>query len=284
MGGFLAFLLSRATGLDVFVFLEAGYLLLGLAGLGAVAWGIGRDLAGQPGRGRSLLLFALAVPIGLAGARIIPIVQDALLAGRLTWGLVLRGGLVFYGGLLTGLAAMVAGCRLWRLPMWPLLDAVCHYAPLGHAFGRLGCFFGGCCFGAVTDSLLGVRFPAGSPAFLQHQAQGLLPPGAVTSLPVHPSQLYEALGNLGLFFLLDRLSRRPNRPRPGRMTLLYLVGYAVLRFILEFWRGDAVRGVYYGLSTSQYVALAVMVLGLVLLWRLGRVPATPAADPARPAP
>lgn len=284
MGGFLAFLLSRATGLDMFVFLEAGYLLLGLLGLGVVAWGIGRDLADRPDRRRYLLLFALAVPLGLAGARIIPIVQDALLAGRLTWGIVLRGGLVFYGGLLAGLAVMVLGCRWWRLPARPLLDAVCHYAPLGHAFGRLGCFFGGCCFGAPTDSVLGIRFPAGSPAFLQHQAQGLLAPGAVTSLPVHPSQLYEAAGNLVLFLVLDRLSRRRHRLPPGRLALYYLLGYALLRFVLEFWRGDAVRGLSYGLSTSQYLALAVMVLGGLCLWRTGRAPATATAATSRQIP
>lgn len=283
MGGFFAFLLSRATGLDVFFFLQAGYLLFGLTGLGVVAWGVGRDLAGAPGRGRALLLFVLAVPLGLAGARLIPIVQDAVLAGRLTWGIVLRGGLVFYGGLLAGLAAMVLGCRLWRLPAWPLVDAVCHYAPLGHAFGRLGCFFGGCCFGEVTDSLLGVRFPAGSPAFLQHRAKGLLPPGAVTSLPVHPVQLYEAAGNLALFLLLDRLSRRQKQLPPGRMTLCYLLGYAALRFVLEFARGDAVRGLYGGLSTSQYLAMGIMAGCLFGFWRSGRAPATPPHFPsARP--
>jgi phosphatidylglycerol:prolipoprotein diacylglycerol transferase len=270
MGGFLAFLLSRATGLDAFVFLEAGYLILGLTGLAVVAWGTSRQLAASPDRPRYLVVFAAAALLGLAGARFIPILQDALLAGSLTWGIVLSGGLVFYGGVLTTLAVMGLGCLLWRLPAWPLFDAVCRYAPLGHAFGRLGCFFGGCCFGPPTDGFLGVRFPAGSPAFLQHKAQGLLAPGAVASLPVHPSQLYEAVANLGLFVVLDALARAKTPPPPGRITALYLIGYAVARFVLEFWRGDAVRGVYGGVSTSQYVALAVLLVGLTALWRQGR--------------
>jgi phosphatidylglycerol:prolipoprotein diacylglycerol transferase len=268
MGGFIAFLLSRATGLDVFVLVQAGYLILGLTGFVIVFAGARRDLAGDPRRGRYLLLFLAALPLGLAGARIIPIVQDALLAGRLTFGIVASGGLVFYGGALALLGALRLGCRALGLSPWPLLDAVCRYAPLGHAFGRLGCFFGGCCFGAVTDSPLGIRFPAGSPAYLQHKLAGLLPPNAVASLPVHPSQLYEALGDLALFGLLQYAgNRRDSGLPPGRMTTLYLAGYAVLRFVLEFWRGDTIRGVYYGISTSQYVALAILAGVLVVLLR-----------------
>ena len=267
MGGFLAFVLSRATGLSAFAILEAGYLFLSLAGLGLVYGFAMRELAGNPARPRYRLLFLLALPFGLFGARAIPIVQDAVLAGRLTWGLVTSGGLVFYGGALAVLAAMAVGCRLSRLSPWPLLDAVCLYAPLGHAFGRLGCFFGGCCFGAPTECLLGVPFPAGSPAFLQHRSQGLLPTGAVASLPVHPSQLYETLGNLLLFAALLFYSRRTTPLSPGRLTAVYLMGYAVLRFTLEYWRGDVIRGVYYGLSASQYVALAVLLTtALVLFW------------------
>lgn len=257
MGGFIAFLLSRATGFSVFAILEAGYLLLSLAGLALVYAFARRDLAGNPDRGRYQLVFLASLPIGLAGARLLPIIQDALAAGRLTYGLIAAGGLVFYTGALAALCAMYAGCRIMRLSPWPLLDAVCLYLPLGHAFGRLGCFFGGCCFGAPTGSVCGVRFPAGSPAFLQHKSQGLLPDGAVASLPVHPSQLYETAGNLLLFALLLAVARNRALP-PGRLTALYLGGYAVLRFTLEFWRGDALRGVYFGLSASQYIALVTL--------------------------
>jgi prolipoprotein diacylglyceryltransferase len=267
MGGFLAFLLARATGISAFAILEAGYLFLSLAGLALVYGFAMAALAGNPARGRYRLLFLLALPVGLAGARAIPIVQDAVLTGRLTWGLVASGGLVFYGGALAALAAMAVGCRLLRLPPWPLVDTVCLYAPLGHAFGRLGCFFGGCCFGAPTGSCLGVPFPAGSPAFLQHRSQGLLPDGAVASLPVHPSQLYETVGNLLLFAALLYLSRRPAPLPPGRLTALYLLGYAGLRFGLEFWRGDVIRGVSFGLSTSQYVALAVFLATALTILR-----------------
>ena len=258
MGGFLAFVLSRATGFSAFAILEAGYLVLSLTGLALVYAFAMRELAGNPDRPRYRLLFLLSLPLGLAGARLIPIVQDTVPAGRLTWGLIASGGLVFYGGGLAVLGAMYLGCRLSKLSPWPLLDAVCLYAPLGHAFGRLGCFFGGCCFGAPTECLVGVRFPAGSPAFLQHRSLGLLPQGAVASLPVHPSQLYETLGNLALFALLALLAKGRHPLPPARLTASYLLGYAALRFSLEFWRGDAIRGLYWGLSLSQYVALAVV--------------------------
>lgn len=264
MGGFFAFLLSRATGISTFTLLEAGYLFLGLLGLAVIAWGVTATLAGRPDRPRYLLVFLVTMPLGLAGARLIPILQDVATTGRLTWGILTTGGLVFYGGALVWLGAMGLGCRLWRRSPWPLLDAVCRFGPLGHAFGRLGCFFGGCCFGAPTSSFLGVRFPAGSPAYLQHKTQGLLPPGAVTSLPVHPTQLYEALGNVALFLVLDSLARRRTL-RPGTITGLYLTGYALLRFGLEFLRGDAIRGIYGGVSTSQYIAVFAAGCGLYLL-------------------
>jgi len=270
MGGFLAFLLSRATGISAFAVLEAGYLVFSLAGLAVVFGSCRRELSGNPHRRRYLLVFLAGLPLGLAGARSIPILQDAVLAGRLTFGIIASGGLVFYGGALAGLLAMGLGCRVLGLSPWPLLDAVCRVAPLGHAFGRLGCFFGGCCFGAPTDTPLGVRFPAGSPAFLQQRAHGLLPPEAVASLPVHPSQLYEAVGNVALFAVLAAVSRRRGGLPPGRLTTLYLLGYAILRFSLEFWRGDLIRGVYFGLSASQYVALAVAGGACLVLWRAGR--------------
>jgi len=267
MGGLLAFLLSRATGINAFAILEAGYLILGLIGLIVVLGCTRHELADSPHRRRYLLIFLASLPMGLIGARLIPILQDTLLTGRLTFGIVAIGGLVFYSGALAILAAMRLGCRLFGLSPWPLLDAVCRYAPLGHAFGRLGCFFGGCCFGAPTTCALGIRFPAGSPAFVQHRLAGLLAPDAVASLPVHPSQLYEALGNLLLFALLAARSKWRGGPPPGRITTLYLLGYALLRFSLEFLRGDTIRGVYYGLSTSQYVALAIVLGAAAILVR-----------------
>lgn len=273
MGGFLAFLLSRATGINAFAILEAGYLALGLAGMALVLGFTWRELSPSPDRRRYLLAFLAALPFGLAGARLIPILQDACLAGRLTVGIVTTGGVVFYGGALATLGASLAWCRAWGLAPWPLLDAVCRFAPLGQAFGRLGCFFGGCCFGAATDGLFGVRFPAGSPAFLQHRAEGRLGPDAVASLPVHPSQLYEAVGDLFLFGLLMAASRRRGGLPPGRTTTLYLLGYAGMRFCLEFLRGDTARGLYLGLSTSQYVALAVSAGALTVLVTARKKPA-----------
>ncbi len=270
MGGFLAFLLARATGLSAFAIVQAGYLVLGLIGLAVVLGFTAKELAPLPQRRRYLAVFLLSLPLGLAGARVIPILQDSVAAGRLTVGIVSTGGLVFYGGGLAILGAMRLICRALNLPPWPLLDATCRHAPLGHAFGRLGCFFGGCCFGAVTDGPLGIRFPAGSPAFAQHMADGLLPLDATASLPVHPSQLYEALANLALFALLLAVSRRKPGLPPGRITTVYLLGYAGLRFALEFWRGDAIRGLYAGLSTSQYVALAVACGCLLVLARPAR--------------
>jgi prolipoprotein diacylglyceryltransferase len=144
---------------------------------------------------------------------------------------------------------------------------------LAHAFGRLGCFLGGCCFGAVTDSPLAVRFPQWSAAYRQHrtehtdalrdQAQAM---GDQLSLPVHPTQLYEVGANLLIFAILFFVVRKSKRFH-GHVFGVMLTLYAVARFSIEFFRADARGEWLLGLSTSQLIALPLLALGLWLLWR-----------------
>jgi phosphatidylglycerol:prolipoprotein diacylglycerol transferase len=115
-------------------------------------------------------------------------------------------------------------------------DAFAVAIPIGHVFGRIGCLLGGCCFGTLTDSALGVTYPPGSPAFLAHAHAGLIDSTAAASLAVHPAPLYDGLFDLLLFAVLwslrDRFLVR------GQLFRIYLAAYAGARFILEFWRGD----------------------------------------------
>lgn len=163
---------------------------------------------------------------------------------------VWEGGLVFYGGV--AVAAPVAYFFAKR-EGWSFGDVGDLFAPalaIGHAFGRLGCFAAGCCFGKETASRLGVMFPRGSVAFDVLEAAGAIPSGSGETPPLHPTQLYEAAGELAIFAALCAL--RPGlRRRPGRLLLVYLGLYAVLRFVVEIYRGDVQRGFLVAFETPR---------------------------------
>lgn len=160
------------------------------------------------------------------------------------------GGLVFYGGFLGGLAALrLSTKQLTSIQRTAITDIYAITVPLFHTFGRVGCFLGGCCYGIesrfgflVTDNPL-------SPDLC-----------GVVRFPV---QLVEAAGNLLLFFLLMSLYRR-ERFR-GSLLVIYLLMYPPMRFMLEFLRGDTVRGIWGGLSTSQWISLVLFAVAVAAL-------------------
>jgi phosphatidylglycerol:prolipoprotein diacylglycerol transferase len=168
-----------------------------------------------------------------------------------------KGGLVFYGGLLAAIPVGMWYVRKHKLPFWKTGDIVAPYIPLGHAFGRLGCFFAGCCFGDPCSGPLCIVFS---------DPRSLAPLG----VPLYPTQLMEAGGEFMNFLLL--LFVYPRRKFDGQIFWLYPVFYAVLRFTVEFFRGDTARGLYFGgvVSTSQIIAIGMFVVSLVMLWRLGK--------------
>jgi phosphatidylglycerol:prolipoprotein diacylglycerol transferase len=183
-----------------------------------------------------------------------------------------QGGLMFYGGMAGAGLALALFARLRRERFLALTDLLLTVLPLGHAFGRLGCFMHGCCHGRVTDGPLGITFPRFSPAWVLHVQEGRLPDSAPRSLPVLPTQLFEAGANLVLFAVLTWLYRR-RRNRVGLTTAAYLMGYAVIRFAVESLRGDQRQAVG-PLSISQAISLAVFVLGLAILGVSRRAAAT----------
>jgi phosphatidylglycerol:prolipoprotein diacylglycerol transferase len=184
------------------------------------------------------------------------------------WAEFWNGGLAYYGGLI---AASIAGLWLLRRERFPLArtcDAVGSVLPIGLFFGRLGCFFGGCCFGAVSDSRLALSFPAYSAASEKQFRDGLLASKALPSLHVHPTQLYEAAGCLAIAAFLA-LWLAPRKRFDGQVMLVFLALYAVLRFALEYLRDDD-RGALLGLSTSQLIGVAVLGVVAALWARLAR--------------
>jgi len=186
-----------------------------------------------------------------------------------------RSAGVFYGGLIA--AVTVAFWYLWRhkMPIWTVTDVFAPGIALGHAIGRLGCLFAGCCFGKPTTMPWGITFTN------QFAAQNV---GTTLGIPLHPTQLYEAGAEfLILGFLL--FMEKKGRPYPGRTFWSYMLLYGISRFIIEFYRGDS-RGtialLWMALSTSQFVSVFIVPVSLVMLALLARRPGpVPANTQAR---
>jgi phosphatidylglycerol:prolipoprotein diacylglycerol transferase len=183
----------------------------------------------------------------------------------LAWAKFYNGGLAYYGGLVVGTWAAIEVARRDGLPLLKLTDVTAMGVAMGLFFGRVGCFLGGCCYGQVTEHPFGISFPPWSPASEGQSRAGLLAHPDQPSLPVHPTQLYEAVGCLLISVFLSTWGPRHKR-FDGQVALLFLLLYAALRFGLEFLRADD-RGLYAGLSTSQWVGLVLSAAALGL-WRI----------------
>lgn len=180
------------------------------------------------------------------------------------WAEFWNGGLAYYGGLLTASLTGIAFLRKERFPLGQGVDLVGAVMPLGLCFGRIGCFLGGCCFGSPSHCPFALSFPPGSPASYEQAEAGLIAHKHLASLPVHPTQLYEAVGCLAIALWLC-LYLLPRKRFDGQVMLSFLTSYAVLRFGIEFVRADD-RGGFWGLSTSQLIGM-VIVIGCAAVWR-----------------
>ncbi len=177
---------------------------------------------------------------------------------------VWQGGLVFYGGLILAFIVFLVWCFLKRERTLSVADLFVVVIPLGHAFGRVGCFFYGCCYGRISTSALAVAFPRRSPAWMAQLQSGLIQQSAQESLPVLPTQLFEAAAVLALFAALFFIYLRNWRSRPGFTTGCYLVGYACIRFGIEFLRDD-MRQKVGPMSIGQVISLGLFLLGITFI-------------------
>ena len=196
------------------------------------------------------------------------------------------GGYVYYGGLLLAVPVGIWFLARRRTSVWAMADLAGFGIPLGLVFGRLGCFLAGCCFGGTCDTPLGVAFPRWSPAWQAQVDSHSILPAAAASLPVHATQLYEAVFCLIVFVWLYRRYRRGVR-FVGENFFLFIGSYAVFRFAVEFIRADE-RGAWLGgaLSTSQLISLPLLAWAVWVLLRRRSWPpeaAFPGAPAARPA-
>lgn len=161
------------------------------------------------------------------------------------WG-SLREGFVFFGGFLLAAAGLVIFARRERLPLGALADALAPGLALGHGLGRLGCFFNGCCYGSPTSLPWGVTFP---------------PPHVMAGVTVHPTQLYEAAGNL--LIAVGLWCWRPHRRFAGQLAWGYAFLYGALRLGVEFFRGDYPRRFVWDMTLGQIIAVGVMIVAVV---------------------
>lgn len=199
-----------------------------------------------------ILLFGMyAIIAGFIGAKLLYIIVE--------WDSVwqhpealLTGGFVFYGGAIGGILGGWIYVKQYRkmskLYLIEFLDVAAPAIAIGQAFGRVGCFLAGCCYGAPTDSPLGVCYPEG----------GIAPAG----VKLLPTQLFETAFLL-VFTVVLLIIIKKSKKR-GTALAIYFIGYGVWRFIIEFFRSDP-RGSVGALSTSQFISLFIVALGVIIL-------------------
>lgn len=214
-----------------------------------------------------------AVIAGFVGARLYVVLTHAgtytrhPLAAVRVW----DGGLASMGAYAAGLAGALLAVHRARLPAGKVLDCCAPAAVVGILVGRFGCFLNGCCHGRVADLPWAVRFPTGSDPHVNHLAAGLVGSGDL-SLPVHPTQLYEAGFALALLPVLRR--RKEIENRDGALLATFFLLYGLGRFVIEFFRGDP-RPFLGMLSMPQLFCVAAVAAAALFLWR------APGAERAR---
>jgi phosphatidylglycerol---prolipoprotein diacylglyceryl transferase len=172
---------------------------------------------------------------------------------------LLRSGGVFYGGLILAVLVAIWYIRRVGLPLWTTCDVFAPGIALGHIVGRLGCLFAGCCYGKPTTVPWAITF---TDPFAASNV------GTPLNVPLHPTQLYEAGAEaliLGLLLATESRGRR----FPGRTFWLYMLLYAVSRYVIEIYRGDP-RGVVGIFSTSQFISVILVPLSIAMLIYLAR--------------
>lgn len=176
------------------------------------------------------------------------------------------GGITFLGGAITGIVTFTI--LFWfllkekRSELKKYLNVLVIGLVIGHAFGRIGCFCAGCCFGKITDSFLGVVFPEGSSPYYyvvqEYLSEGMTLKAAkelALTTKVIPTQLIEASFLFILAFVLHKMRKNQFE--------LYLIGYGIFRFFIEYFRADD-RGKLFGFfSPSQWLSIAIVGIGII---------------------
>jgi phosphatidylglycerol:prolipoprotein diacylglycerol transferase len=188
---------------------------------------------------------------GIAGAKLLFVINHWNGQEPIKALILQRSGMVFHGALFGTAIAVWLFTRKTKMPLWATLDTLAPSFALGHAFGRIGCFMTGCCYGRACDLPWAVQFPESHSTHPIH---------------VHPTQIYESLLNLALYGILAWLFR--NRKFNGQVFACYLMAYAVVRFGMEFLRDDGRGRLWFDTLTSGQGISLILLTGGVVVWRL----------------
>lgn len=161
-------------------------------------------------------------------------------------------GFVFYGGLIGAALGVIIYCKQFKIELRPVMAVVAPAVPLMHGIARIGCLCAGCCYGMEYHGFGAITFPTNEIIW------------GLADVPRFPTQIVETVVNLILFISLYIYVRKGNA-KGEKAIGVYLIVYSVMRFCLEFVRGDVIRGVFNGFSTSQWISLALLPLGIFLL-------------------
>lgn len=211
-----------------------------------------KDVKTRLPRGENMMdIIFTAILFGFIGGKllhILPNLSAVLKNGSITD--LISNGFVVYGSIIGGAIGVWLYCRLKKIDALTGFDNIMPFVSLAQGFGRIGCFCAGCCYGRPTDGPLGIVFTS---EFSQ----------APTGIALFPTQLISSLGNFFFFVILYLISKK-NEKR-GFTTACYMLLYSVGRFIIEFYRGDSIRGFIGTLSTSQFISIFIFIFGVVLM-------------------
>lgn len=166
--------------------------------------------------------------------------------------LFMQTGFVFYGGLIGGIVAALLAGKIHKIKIDVYFNEFIFLIPFIHGCGRIGCFLAGCCYGVPYEGIGAVVFPKNS--------------FALSGVKLFPVQLIEAILLFCLFFIMIVIKWKY---KSKHMVEWYCLLYAILRFVLEFFRYDAIRGEFFRISTSQWISLA-MIVGVLLFGQYNR--------------
>lgn len=196
-----------------------------------------------------ITIFKLSLPVlafAAFGARLFSAITLMTISDQSFWHNLIYGGSIFYGGMIGGAVGLFVVCQVKHYEFLVFSDLFVTLLPIGHGIGRLGCYLNGCCYGKQYDGIFAVDF---------------IIDGIRTT--VFPTWFFEA-GFCCAIFIYFQLIHKNNAT--GSRTAIYLISYSIYRFLIEFMRGDEIRGHIGYLSSSQIISLFVLVIGLGILY------------------
>lgn len=190
----------------------------------------------------------VALIVGFLGGKLMYVIVNFKMFLKYPLQVLGLSGFVVYGGIILGLIGILIYSKIKKVAAFDYLDYMIPHIAIVQGFGRIGCFLAGCCYGAETDSFLGVVFPAGS----------IAPAG----VKLWPTQLFSAGGDFLIAIILFLVTYLVKNMKKGNLCIIYVVLYAVGRFVVEIFRADP-RGNVSVLSTSQFISIIALALAII---------------------